>query len=278
MSKVLFVGNGINRIESNYSWKELLEDLKTMVGNQEIIANGRKPFPMLYEEIYFRAKKNKNIEEESIFDFVVEKMKGLEPNAIHQQIMNLDIEHIITTNYDYALEKVFVKKLEDIKSVSTSQSGSPETVYRITTKNILANKQIWHVHGELKNRGTLILGQRMYSKTLSKVNSYIDNDFIVSKHKSWIDLMFTEEIHILGFGLDYSEIDIWLVLNERVRYYLKNHKKKNEIYYYMYNANSNNLDFEYILDSFDIKVIKSLENESAYSFYERVLKKIAVIK
>lgn len=272
VSKVLFVGNGVNRIESNYSWKELLEDLKSMIGKQEIILNGRKPFPMLYEEIYFRAKKNNNVEEETIFEYIVEKMKGLEPNPIHQQIMNLNIEHIITTNYDYALEKVFTKRIEDIKSVSTSQSGSPETIYRITTKNVLMDKHIWHVHGELKNRGTLILGQRMYSKALSKVNSYIDNDFVVSKHKSWIDLMFTEEIHMLGFGLDYSEIDIWLVLNERARYYLKNNKKKNKIYFYMYNPYLENLDFEYILDSFDIKVIKSIEDESAFSFYERVLK------
>lgn len=32
-------------------------------------------------------------------------------------------------------------------------------------------------------------------------------------HTGWVDIFFTGNLHIIGFSLDYSEIDIWWVLN-----------------------------------------------------------------
>ena len=35
---------------------------------------------------------------------------------------------------------------------------------------------------------------------------------------SWIDLMFTTDVYIVGFGMDFSEQDIWWILNKRQRF------------------------------------------------------------
>ena len=34
---------------------------------------------------------------------------------------------------------------------------------------------------------------------------------------SWVDLFLTEDVHIAGFGMDYSEADIWYLLSYRAR-------------------------------------------------------------
>ena len=49
---------------------------------------------------------------------------------------------------------------------------------------------------------------------------------------SWIDLFFTTNVHIIGFGLDYSEQDIWWILNKRKRYMYENKGNiRNKIHY-----------------------------------------------
>jgi len=50
----LFIGNGINRITSDYSWVDLLKDLTIIAGKQGVVEIKQKPFPLLYEEIYLR--------------------------------------------------------------------------------------------------------------------------------------------------------------------------------------------------------------------------------
>ncbi|MCJ8326248.1 MAG: hypothetical protein MJK08_04015 [Campylobacterales bacterium] len=42
---------------------------------------------------------------------------------------------------------------------------------------------------------------------------------------------FNTDIHILGFGLDYSEIDLWWILNKRARLG-RTQKLKNKIFFY----------------------------------------------
>ena len=39
-------------------------------------------------------------------------------------------------------------------------------------------------------------------------------------------LFFNSDIHIVGFGFDYSEIDLWWILNKRARMMLANNSAK----------------------------------------------------
>jgi len=269
MSKVIFVGNGINRLESDYSWFQLLEDLKKEAKVDKEVMNGNKPFPLLYEEIYFRSKKLHDLKEKQLLDTAVSKMKNMKANEIHHKIMNLSkVSTIITTNYDYTLEQCVASKFYPI---SKKEGKSVESVYRITTCNEANNKQIWHIHGELHYPRSIVLGQNMYARVIGKIQEYLSAKTFLQINESWIDTMFKDEIHMLGFGLDYSELDIWCILNARVRHYNK-HKESNKIYFYRFSSHpEQTTDLETILESYQIKVIKNKANEQPTAFYERVL-------
>ena len=77
-----------------------------------------------------------------------------------------------------------------------------------------------------------MLGYDHYAGNLQKIRNYItasirhDNQRLESIIKSdrrdpeslenpisWVDLFLTRNVHILGFGLDFSELDIWWLLD-----------------------------------------------------------------
>jgi len=49
--------------------------------------------------------------------------------------------------------------------------------------------------------------------------------------QTWIDLFFAATIYFIGFGLDFSETDIWWLLNKRARFKEKL-EISNEIFFY----------------------------------------------
>ena len=272
MGKVIFVGNGINRIQSNYSWLQLLEDLKKEAKVDKEVINGNKPFPILYEEIYFRSKKQYGLKEQQLLDLTVEKMRAMKGNEIHKKIMQIkNVDTIITTNYDYTLETSLVSKFYPI---SKSKKKAVEKIYRITTCNKVANKYVWHIHGELNYPRSIVLGQNMYTRIIGKIQEYFSCDTFLQEGQSWIDAMFMSEVHMFGFGLDYSELDIWSILNARVRYYHK-HKQPNKVFFYLYSFTPDEvMDLETTLESYQIKVVKNKKGEEAKKFYERILSQI----
>ncbi len=104
--KVLFLGNGINRVSNKYSWENLLDELWSFVNDPNQIARQKKPFPMFYEEIYLLALKNKNLSELVLKLHIIDKIEEkITQGHYHKEIGSLDFSEIITTNYDYNIEK-----------------------------------------------------------------------------------------------------------------------------------------------------------------------------
>ena len=115
-NKVLLLGNGINTIKSDYTWEQLIDDLIEYIGAAGQIDKNNKPFPLLYEEIFIEAVKNRGIKEKKIKNFIASKVSNLKPNDIHKNLINLGISNYLTTNYDYTLESTInskIKKLND---------------------------------------------------------------------------------------------------------------------------------------------------------------------
>lgn len=79
-----------------------------------------------------------------------------------------------------------------------------------------------------------MLGLNHYCGSIGKINEYIKGKYTIqdnvitemysrlragiSEIKSWIDLFFCSDVYIVGYGLDYSDIDLWWILNIRNRY------------------------------------------------------------
>ena len=306
MENVLMLGNGINRLSTgDSSWENLLINLIEEFSNGKVIHEKEKPkpFPLLYEEILSHALLNKRGTENNIREFIKQDLALIKPNKGHAMLGKVihekKIKNIITTNYDYLIEK-FVDGNEGEQPVPDAK----ETKYSLCRRKLINNKDcsVWHIHGEANDPETIVLGQEHYGDTLSKMgdiitrgrtdsnlplkklNQRIDDNIIYS----WTDYFFRHHVHIVGLSLDFTEIDLWWLLvyrnrqksgdiNQEKERNLK-FKIQNEIYFYYpsntecENKEKNKLE---ILESLGVKTIpvelkEGANHEDWVEYYERL--------
>ena len=248
MNKVLLIGNDINNISNSTSWEQLLKKIVNLSGNN-VTVSIEKPFPLLYEEIYLKALKSNNIEEDVLKSQIAEIIGEIQPNEIHDELLNLDIENYITTNYDYVLQKNLLgdRPITDLKNNGLIK----ETKYSVFRHNSIENKNFWHIHGEINVPRSITLGFEHYGGQLQQFRNYtVSGTNYKSKNKnklslhqrlkenlvnddSWIDFFFKDEIHIIGLKLGYVETDLWWLLTNRARFiYEKSSQHISRIIYY----------------------------------------------
>ena len=257
MKSTILFGNGINRlIPTNISWGQLLDEIK---GKNKFNDN-LLPNTMIYERVVLqRLNKYEDIldDEYEVKNEIATLLKDIQANEIYLEIFNLNAEHYITTNYDYG----FVTSIRALPEINLPiQEFSTEDVYSIRRLKAISNqkekeKNFWQIHGEIRRPATIMLGLDHYCGSIGKIDSYIKGNYryvidgkeiieksIVQKfesnsfnNSSWIELFFISNIHILGFTLDFSEIDLWWIINKRARLMKSKRLKKkikNQIHFY----------------------------------------------
>lgn len=245
----LLVGNDINNITDGNSWSDLLANLKNRFG-VDVNFRDDKPFPLAYEEFYFKATQNGGATERDIKQFISEQVGSIQPNALHKRISELNIAHILTTNYDLCLEKSVGYKENDCRNTGVIR----EAKFNLFRKYQLRDKCYWHIHGAANHHSSITLGYEHYSGYLQHMRNYViagtQNTYkkkkfpsLVNRLKdnlvnfdSWVDLFFTHNIHIFGFGLDFVETDLWWLLTFRRKAMLEKTAKfsvGNTIIYYI---------------------------------------------
>jgi hypothetical protein len=146
-----------------------------------------------------------------------------------------------------------------------------------------------------------MLGLDHYCGSIGKINDYLKGKYEYNKNGephilkgiiqrienneceipfSWIDLFFTHNIHIIGFGLQYEETDLWWILNKRQRY-IKQHSRENiisnNIYFYgdvEENKKALLMKLGVEVCSFDSKGLKNTDSSYYKKQYEFYLDKI----
>jgi hypothetical protein len=266
MGRVLFIGNGPNRLygQSN-SWEQLLLDLAEHAGKSGIIKHliRYKPLSLVFEEICVLSQRISRISELEIKRKAAKLVKNIPSNEMHQRIVYSGVKHIITTNYDYNIES----KSED-KHVKANVRK--ETKYSLFRRRKVGTQYVWHIHGEANFPNTLTMGHEQFSGSLQKIRSYttsskkkrfperspfIDGNphFDTSNDYAWVDVFLRDDVYILGFGLDYTEIDIWWLLSYKERLKLfKGYSVGKTEYYEFYNGD---MDKE---DEAKLSILKSL--------------------
>lgn len=266
MTNTVLYGNGLNRLSNNaVSWNDLLDELKGSNG----FDNGRLPYTMVYERIFMgkhKANEKDKFDELDLKIKIASSLAEQESNEIFELLAGMDFENYLTTNYDYAFEKA-IGVLPEILSTEDIYSLRRKRRYKIGNDV----KQLWNIHGEIDNPKSIMLGLDHYCGSLSKIDSYVKGTYKHSVdgkpiqvapmkdklrdqefcHASWVDLFFSSDVHIIGFGMDYSETDLWWLLNKRARFAAEN-LVKNEIYFY-----SHYLDDEKkgLLESFGVNIV-----------------------
>jgi hypothetical protein len=244
-NKVLFIGNGINNLNNKESWGDLLKKLSEKVNYKENLDDLSKEFPLVYENLLLYGLRFSGIYESDLKTIIAQNIDKIAPNDIHKRIDGISPKHIITTNYDYTLESGndwLKTSLIDEKRFS---------IFRCNTDS-WKDRNIWHIHGDLNNPHSINLGYEHYCGQLQMLRNYVVTgpqysskkvntialedrlDTISDNPDSWVDLLFSNEVHIIGLSLNFIEIDLWWLLTYRAKLIIQKDKKiKNEIFYYI---------------------------------------------
>ena len=257
MENVVLFGNGLNLLSNNLSWHDLLdkilhkglEDKDTSVYIPSALPN-----TLQYDFILFNSDSvGKSIVEERQLNLkkcIAENVKHFATNDIYKILGELKVDTYLTTNYDHTLDE----SLRHIGYVpDLSKSNKQEKLYNIRRSRAFSKsgdttKIIYPIHGDIDNPKSIVIGYNHYCGTIGKLDAYLkgkaewegkplpkmeerfhSEDFAV---KSWIDHFFFSNVHIFGLGLDFSEIDLWWILDRRKRLIMEGCPIKNHIIFY----------------------------------------------
>ena len=123
--------------------------------------NEFKPFPLTFEEILFKSQGEFDLTLTNIKEKIAEVFADTPSNELHKEIVNSGVKNILTTNYDYAFEKAVIQDFQNEEEYAVKSTD--ETLNSIKRKikfkektlkefGITKNINIWHIHGELKQR------------------------------------------------------------------------------------------------------------------------------
>lgn len=256
-------------------------------------AHELKPFPLHFEEIRNRyLMANPDQTDANVVAKVTELFRGMKPNKIHTQLMDLAFSEIVTTNYDDCLER-------STGNVSIPANfGIKERNYSLFRRVTVGSKNVWHVHGDVLTPQSIVLGHDRYVESCAQMRRYMDLDGLKFAHMepvkavfkqsdlidfgkvhSWIDLFLTRDVHFVGFGLDFTEVDIWYLLSYRARHHKTGSKwtsrlSNSKVFAHMFVDPAKQRDMQKIevLKSFGVNVLEySIVGSSYKEQWDKVL-------
>lgn len=254
--KAIFLGNGFTRalVKDVPTWGQLIGCFNSSDAVQQTI-----PYTFQYEMNYLGKDK---LDEETLKskicrelpDFGKVELKDASKNFLRFLDEN-EITDILTTNYDGLVEYLLLS--QNAKFISQNNS---EKIYSIRRNYVYEyNKKLitlWKVHGDAVAPKSVMLGLDHYCGAIGKMDDFIKHGRLGGKmtdnpmemkfsnktksdekeiapfqFQTWVDLFFAATVYFIGFGLDFSETDIWWLLNKRARFKEKL-EISNEIFFY----------------------------------------------
>lgn len=228
MSKILFLGNGMLRTVGGSSWDDLLKRLS----EREDLDYESMKSPMPLRAILLSNNKVQSklsiLSKDSHSCLYGMSGMGLQPPI--KELASAGVKDIITTNYSYEIEKALLSKdqlsIGQLGKIQNTSTGRADKVYCIKSYNEAAGIKVWHIHGQARKSSSILLDHEAYCRFLFRIQDYLrnkgkkyetDEDYIKGYRKSWIDKFILDDVYFLGFGLDYSEIDLWWLLQRKHR-------------------------------------------------------------
>jgi hypothetical protein len=145
---------------------------------------------------------------------------------------------------------------------------------------------IWHIHGEARKPDSMIIGSDYYSRLTARAIEETKNaeryDLKEGKNinlvsiNSWVDALLFGDVYVLGFGYDYSEEDLWWLLNRKANEKIID---KGKTYFYEPGAGEDTRVKKSLLNVFDVVTggldMGYKENVDYKSFYKDAIDDIA---
>ena len=222
--QVLLIGNGIARSASNNpSWAQLIEKMADTPKQVNDLPQG---LPYSLRATVCAPTEDKPRRER--YRAAFEEYHYAE-NENLKRLLDLPLDAVLTANYTYeaefCLDPQYPNRKPDAKrNRAHCTAETAETKYLLRTFNRINGRDIWHIHGELRNPSSMILTHDEYARLVSRMVQYFEKRKDAYGRyqqevyfKSWLDYLILGDIYILGLGFDFSEFDLWWLLNRRLR-------------------------------------------------------------
>ena len=223
---VLFLGNGMLRLNGGDSWNDLLAGLN---GNQNISSVIKEvPTAMQPECIC-----GTDVEE------IQRKTAGLitdsSTHLLMEKILSLPFDAILTTNYTYEIEKILCGNRWNEyqrRRAFCSLTGDCHVRHNTNICNLIRCRNgriipVFHIHGESARKHSMVLSYYSYAKmvhNLIEENKRIGNSYFELQQqgemipvRSWLDYFILGNVWTVGFGFDASEFDVWWAIERKDR-------------------------------------------------------------
>ncbi len=239
MKKTLLVGNGLNRCYEEFAWEKLLIQLANDRHLKDIEVNGS--FPLEFERIMNLYIRNSNLKNKSKAYTsakkrvikLINKLENISYMPLFEKIKTIDVDNIMTTNYDLNLEKIYSSDLQ-------GNCVHNEVVMCSHPTDVYEKIKFYHIHGTITKASTICLSYRHYINIIKRIEKeMLSRRNGVSKccvnerilrllsgeyiDDSWWYLLFNSNVYILGLGLGESEVDLWWLLSMRAAYYYQDY-------------------------------------------------------
>jgi hypothetical protein len=179
---VVFAGAGISIDAGIPGWYTLIDEMKSEID----IPRSEQDY-LRIAQMYFNDREQKEYIDKVRSTL---KHKKIRHNEIHEEILNLNPEHILTTNYDDLLEQVIRKKSLPFSVVSRDQ----QFPYALNT-NLLVK-----IHGDLDDTDFVL-----------KEDDYIDYSLNHPLIEAFIKSVFASKT-VLFVGYGFSDINLKMII------------------------------------------------------------------
>lgn len=223
---VLFLGNGLLRLNNGKNWGELLNSIsKRDIPNQvlDLVPTAMQPEVLCGTEV------------EEVQRQIAEVIESVSPHQIIKDLVSLPFDAILTTNYTYEIEQALTNgKWSEYRrrKAFTILDGSSHVRHNTFICNMVVTADgrvvpVFHIHGEKARKGSLVLSYYSYAASVSRLFEYNKRRGNIYQEKqdsseelichSWLDYYLLGNVYAVGFGFDTSEFDIWWATERKAR-------------------------------------------------------------
>lgn len=261
METTIIFGNGVNRLSENgIEWKKLLRKASGLLGEIPDFNNNTMLFEYIVlplvvpladcngHPLFFRDGEPwlvKNEPEENIKNGLKNLLKNGK-SWFYKKLVDIHADHYLTTNYELYLNEEFT--ICNGEGYQEDYSGVESLLYNHTVGICDGHiASLWNIHGSTNNPQSILLGMNEYCKYVIAIEQYLQKE--KPSNKSWVDLLTETNVHIVGLGLAFEEIDLWYLLTRRMRKIKQGEEINNNIFFYQISEK----------DKYDDAVAKMLE-------------------
>lgn len=240
----LLIGNGINRYGSGApknSWNDLLISLaRKHIDSQTTEIPPGVSLTEFYDSLELSLSKGQN--HGVLQQDFCEPMHHWEPDQQHHGITQWAINNdspILTTNFDTLLARAAKAKLHTLPGLRFTDFYPWNRYYGLS---LIPRPDkgfgIWHINGTIQYKRSIRLGLTHYMGSVERARSWLhkgdEKSLFRSKEpkdwtgfSTWLHVIFSKPLLIMGLGLEENEVFLRWLLIERARYF-KSHPEQRQ--------------------------------------------------